>query len=325
MDVKNEGVDEKISVVIPCYRSEEMIIPVVEEIITYLHTRQYEIVLVCDGSPDHVWDKIKELQARHSEVHGILFSKNFGQHSATLAGYRHVTGDIIITMDDDGQSDPSAISRMVDKIHEGYDVVYAKYAIFEKSLFRRFGSWLNRKMSETLAGKPTDVQGNSFYAMKRYVLDEVVRYTNSFPYIGGLVFRTTNNITEIEVDHRNRKEGKSNYTFRKMLMLWINGFTAFSVLPLRVASLVGLVFSVIGFLLGVIIVIRKLLNPLIILGYTSTMVTIFFLGGIILLAVGLIGEYVGRIYIGQNQAPQYVIKERTWNPEEESRHGSVED
>lgn len=302
-----------------------MIVSVVEEIISYLQTTRYEIILVCDGSPDHVWDRIKELQDRYPEVHGILFSKNFGQHSATLAGYRHATGDIIVTMDDDGQSDPSAISRMVDKIHEGYDVVYARYAVFEKSLFRRFGSWLNRKMSETLAGKPTNVQGNSFYAMKRYVKDEVIRYTNSFPYIGGLVFRATENITEIDVEHRNRKEGKSNYTFRKMLMLWINGFTAFSVLPLRIASLLGFFFSAIGFLLGIIIVIRKILNPAIILGYTSMMVTIFFLGGIILLALGLIGEYVGRVYIGQNQAPQYVIKERTWKLEEENRHGSAED
>ena len=305
--------DEKISVVIPCYRSEKMIVSVVEELISCLKEREYEIILVCDCSPDNVWDKIKSLQEKYPAVHGILFAKNFGQHAATLAGYRHVTGDIIITMDDDGQSDPSAISRMIDKIHEGYDVVYAKYPVFEKSPFRVFGSWLNRKMAESLAGKPTGIQGNSFYAMRRFVLDEVIRYTNSFPYLGGLVFRTTSNITEIEVEHRGRQEGQSNYTIKKLVMLWINGFTAFSVLPLRIASMLGIIFSGVGFLLGVIIIIRKLLNPAIILGYSSTMVAIFFLGGVILLAVGLIGEYVGRIYIGQNQAPQYVIKERTWD------------
>ena len=307
---------EKISVVIPCYRSEKMISSVVDEIISYIGKMEHEVILVCDSSPDNAWDEIKMLKMKYPEVHGILFSKNFGQHAATLAGYRHVTGDIIITMDDDGQSDASAITRMIDKIHEGYDVVYAKYPVYEKTMFRKFGSWLNRKMAEILAGKPIGIQGNSFFAMRRYVLDEVVRYTNSFPYIGGLVFRTTDSIAEVEVEHRARKEGSSGYTLKKLLMLWINGFTAFSVLPLRIASMLGFFFSFVGFALGIVIVIRKLLNPDIILGYSSTMVTIFFLGGIVLLALGLIGEYVGRIYIGQNQAPQYVIKEKTWSGEE---------
>ena len=303
--------DESLSIVIPCYRSEKVIASVVEEIITYVGKWKYEIILVCDGSPDHVWEEIKKLTARYDCIHGILFSKNFGQHAATLAGYRHATGDIIVTMDDDGQSDPSAISGMVEKIHEGYDVVYARYPEFKKTPFRVFGSWLNRKMAEILADKPENIQGNSFYAMRSFVKDEMIRYTNSYPYLGGLVYRTTDNITEIDVEQRDRKEGTSNYSIKKLIKLWINGFTAFSVLPLRIASLAGLIFSLVGFLVGIIILVRKIVNPAIILGYTSIMVAIFFLGGIILLAVGLIGEYVGRMYIGQNQAPQYVIKERT--------------
>ncbi len=288
-----------------------MIASVVEEIISYLRDMEYEIILVCDCSPDQVWEEIKRLQRNNRAIHGILFSKNYGQHAATLAGYRYATGNIIVTMDDDGQSDPSAICRMIEKIHEGYDVVYAKYPVFAKSLFRRFGSWINRKMAETLVGKPTGIQGNSFFAMRKFVCDEIVKYTNSFPYLGGLVFRTTSNIAEIEVNHRNRTEGTSNYTMKKLIMLWINGFTAFSVLPLRIASILGFAFSMIGFLLGAVIIVRKLINPAIILGYSSIMVTLFFLGGVLLLSLGLIGEYVGRIYIGQNQAPQYVIKETT--------------
>ena len=304
---------EKISVVIPCYRSEKMIVAVVEEIISYVNKWEYEIILVCDCSPDNVWEEIKKLQDRFTAVHGILFSKNFGQHAATLAGYRHATGDIIVTMDDDGQSDPSAISRLIDKLHEGYDVVYARYPEFKKTSFRVFGSWLNRKMAEILAEKPKGIQGNSFYVMRSFVKNEMIRYTNSFPYLGGLVYRVTSNIAEIDVEQRNRQEGDSGYTIGKLLKLWINGFTAFSVLPLRAASLLGIIFSCIGFILGLVFVIRKLLNPEIILGFTSMIVIILFLGGIILLSVGLIGEYVGRIYIGQNQAPQYVIKEETKN------------
>lgn len=304
--------EEKISIIIPCYRSEKVIASVIEEIISYVNKWEYEIVLVCDGSPDNEWSEIKSLQRKYSTVHGILFSKNFGQHAATLAGYRHATGDIIVTMDDDGQSDPSAISCMIHKLHEGYDVVYAKYSASEKSPFRIFGSWINKKMAEILTGKPVGIQGNSFYVMQRFVKDEMIRYTNSFPYLGGLVFRVTSNIAEVDVEHRGRKEGQSTYTFGKLLKLWINGFTAFSVLPLRIASLLGIVFSCVGFIIGMVFIIRKLLNPEIILGFTSMIVIILFLGGIILLSVGLIGEYVGRIYIGQNQSPQYVIKEKTW-------------
>ena len=319
-------VEEKISIVIPCYRSEKMIATVVEEIISYVEQWNYEIILVCDCSPDNVWEEIKKLQQKHDTVQGILFSKNFGQHAATLAGYRHATGDIIVTMDDDGQSDPEAISRMIDKLHEGYDVVYAKYPVYEKSPFRIFGSWINKKMAEILTGKPSNIQGNSFYAMRKFVKEEMTRYTNSFPYLGGLVFRTTSSIAEVDVSHRGRKEGTSGYTIGKLVKLWINGFTAFSVLPLRIASLTGFFFSALGFVLGVILVIRKIINPAIILGYTSMMVAIFFLGGIILLAVGLIGEYVGRIYIGQNQSPQYVIKETTWKVtmEQESIDGTAD-
>lgn len=318
---------EKISVVIPCYRSEKTIAPVVEDLLPHLEQWTYEIILVCDGSPDRVWDVIKRLSETYPQVHGILLSRNFGQHSATMAGYRQVTGDIIITMDDDGQADSGAVGAMIEKIHEGYDVVYARYPVFEKSPFRIFGSWLNRVMAEALTGKPKGIQANSFYAMRRFVLNEIIRYTNSFPYIGGLIFRTTSNITEIDVTHHPRKEGKSGYTLKKLVMLWVNGFTAFSVMPLRAASLLGLFFSCAGFLMGLALIVRKLLNPDIILGYTSGMSSMFFLGGVILLSLGMIGEYVGRLYIGQNQAPQYVIKEDTERkaapePEEGEEYGA---
>ena len=303
--------NEKISVVIPCYKSEKIIASVVNEIITYVGNMPYELILVCDCSPDNEWEEIIKLHKKNPAVHGILFSKNFGQHSATMAGYRQAIGDIIITMDDDGQSNPAGILPMIDKIRDGYDVVYARYPSSKESSLRIIGSRINRKMAELLADKPKNIQTNSFFAMRRFVMDEVIRYTNSYPYIGGLVFRSTSNITEVDVEHRMRKEGKSTYTVIKLMKLWLNGFTAFSVIPLRIASILGITFSGIGFLIGVIMIIRKLLNPLILLGYSSIMVTIFFLGGLLLLSIGLIGEYIGRIYIGMNQAPQYVIKEMT--------------
>lgn len=303
--------NEKISIVIPCYQSANVIASVVEEIISKISIFSYEVILVCDCSPDNEWDVIKKLHKRYSTVHGILLSKNFGQHSAIMAGYRKVTGDIIVTMDDDGQCDPSGIPKMIYKIQEGYDVVYAKFPSFKKSKLRILGSKINSAMAETLADKPKGIQVNSFFAMRKFILNEIINYTSSYPYIGGLIFRTTDNIAEIDIKQRVRIEGGSSYTIKKLLALWLNGFTAFSVLPLRIASMLGLFFSFVGFLLGFAMIIRKLLNPMILLGYSSIMVTMFFLGGLLLLSIGLIGEYVGRIYIGMNQAPQYVIKEMT--------------
>lgn len=302
---------KKISIVIPCYRSANMIISVVEEIISVIKDFSYEIILVCDCSPDDEWEEIKKLHKIYPTVHGVLLSKNFGQHSAIMAGYRKASGDIIVTMDDDGQSDPKGILPLVYKIREGFDVVYARYPTFKKSGFRILGSAINRKMAEVLAGKPVGIQGNSFFAMRCFVMKEIIKYTRSYPYLGGLIFRTTSNITEIDINHRDRREGNSGYTFKKLFSLWLNGFTAFSVVPLRLASLLGVCFSLVGFLLGTLIIVRKLLNPQILLGYSSIMATIFFLGGLLLLSIGLIGEYVGRIYMGINQAPQYVVKETT--------------
>ena len=312
MQQDNVAISRLVSVVIPCYGSEKTIRPVVEEVISCLSPLcRYEVVLVCDGSPDNVWREIVALGNEHSEVKGILFAKNFGQHAATMAGYRHAQGDVIVTMDDDGQCPAAGIAPMISKLDEGYDVVYARYDEAKKSRFRMFGSWLNGKMAEWLAGKPRGVVANSFYAMRRFVMEEMVRYDLSYPYLGGLVFRATDSIANVDVEHRGRAEGTSGYSLLKLLQLWMNGFTAFSVKPLRIASFLGVVFSVVGFAFTVVLIVRKLMNPDVPLGYTSTMASLLFIGGLLLMALGLVGEYVGRMYIGLNKSPQYVIKETT--------------
>ncbi len=300
---------KKLSVVIPCYRSEKTIRNVVLELREALKSiNDYEVILVDDGSPDKVWDEIEKLSLEFREIHGILLSRNFGQHAALMAGYRKAEGEIVVTMDDDGQSDPGGIKQLIQKAEEGYDVVYARYPAYQKSSFRVFGSWMNRKMSEAMIGKPKTIQGNSFYLMKRFIRDEIIRYTGSYPYIGGLIFRATQNIGEVEIQQRSRKEGVSGYSLIKLMGLWLNGFTAFSVKPLRMASLLGIFSAFGGFLVGISTVIRKLLNPNILMGYSSLLAAIFFIGGVLMMLLGVIGEYVGRIYISLNNAPQYVIK-----------------
>lgn len=301
-----------ISFVIPCYRSEHTVKSVVDEIINTVSTRDgydYEIILVSDASPDNVYSVICDMASKNERIKGMNLSRNFGQHAATLAGMKRSKGDLIITVDDDGQIPVNELFKLVDKIDEGYDVVFAKYDSKKHSSFRNFGSHVNNIMMEKLINKPKGLAANSFIALKRFVVDEIVMYNNPFTYIAGLVFRTTHNVTDVEVHHRKREEGHSGYTFRKLFNLWLNGFTAFSIKPLRAATYIGSVVAFIGFIYGIYIFIMKLVNPTMKIGYASLMVAILFLGGTILLVLGLIGEYIGRIYICINQSPQYVVKE----------------
>ncbi len=309
-----------LSFVIPCYRSENTIETVVNEIRTTVQNRNaelqgsrtfdYEIVLVNDCSPDGVWGKIKQLASADKKIKGICLAKNFGQHNALMAGYAEASGDYVISLDDDGQTPASESFKLVDKIEEGFDVVYGYYEHSAQHLFRRFGSWTNKKMAEAIIGQPTTLKTTSFFIMKRFIVQEIVRYPHPFAYIGGLVFRATKNLGNVEVEHRRRLEGESSYTIAGLIGLWINGFTAFSVKPLRVATLIGIICAVVGFAAGLFVVYEKLTVASAPIGYASLLATLLFIGGMIMLLLGLIGEYVGRIYISINQAPQYVIKEK---------------
>lgn len=302
-----------ISFVIPCYGSEHTIELVVNEICSTMRKREkytYEIVLVNDNSPDRVWSVITVLSKKYDNVKGISLARNFGQHAALMAGYGICEGDIVVSLDDDGQTPADEVFLLIDKINEGYDVVYGCYPKIKQSPFRIWGSWVNEKMIEALLGKPKELKCTSYYAAKRFIIEEMLRYKNSFPYVGGLVLRSTKNITNVQVQHRARLEGVSGYSLTKLLGLWFNGFTAFSVKPLRLATIIGFICAVSGFVFGLIMVLRKLLGYTTVLGYSSIMTVLLFLGGIIMVLLGIIGEYVGRIYISINNAPQYVIREK---------------
>ncbi len=305
----------KLSFVIPCYRSENTIETVVQEICDTVATRSgidYEIVLVNDCSPDGVWLVIKRLAANDNHIKGICLAKNFGQHCALMAGYGQATGDYVISLDDDGQTPASESFKLVDKLEEGFDVVYGYYEHSAQHLFRRFGTWVNKKMAEAIIGQPKTLRTTSFFIMRKFIVEEIVRYPHPFAYISGLVFRATKNLGNVEVQHRRRIEGESGYTIAGLIGLWINGFTAFSVKPLRAATFIGLLCALVGFVAGLYVVYQKFLNPEIPVGYTSMLATLLFVGGMIMFLLGLIGEYVGRIYISINQSPQYVVREWTF-------------
>ncbi len=303
---------EKISFVIPCYRSEKTVTKVVDEIHSVMKDNMeydYEILLINDDSPDRVWDVIMELANSDKRIKGINLTKNFGQASALMAGFNCVSGDIVISLDDDYQTPACEVIKLIDKLHEGYDVVFAKYNKFRESFFRRIGSKINSIMTHVMIGKPKGIYIQSFFAAKRFVINEMIQYTHSYPYIYGLVFRTTCKVTNVEVEHRAREEGSSGYTLIKLIRLWLNGFTAFSVKPLRVATILGGVFALFGFVLGSFFFINKLLHPDIPYGYSSVICSITFFSGLIMMLLGVIGEYIGRIYICINKSPQFIIRE----------------
>ncbi len=301
-----------LSFVIPCYNSEKTIKAVVDEIIETVTAEKgydYEIITVNDGSKDDVISVLNAMAKGNKRIKVIDLAKNFGQHATLLTGLRHVSGEIIVCLDDDGQTPAKECFRLIDAISDKIDVVYARYIVKHHSTFRNLGSRFNGLVSRYLIGQPKDLYMSSYFACKRYVADEIVKYDKPYPYLGGLVLRTTNNIADVVVDHQDRMIGESNYNLGKLISLWLNGFTAFSVKPLRIASFVGAFCSICGFLYGIITVIRKLVRPDIQLGYSSLMASIMFIGGIIMLMLGLIGEYIGRIYICINNSPQSVIKE----------------
>lgn len=165
-------------------------------------------------------------------------------------------------------------------------------------------------MTEYLLDKPKNLHLSSYFAARRFVIEEILKYENAYPYVIGLVLRTTKHIANVEVSHREREEGSSGYTFRKLLALWINGFTAFSVKPLRLASLLGGFAAVAGVFVIAWIIYNKMTNPQAPLGWSSMVALLLLLGGMILFVLGMIGEYIGRIYISLNRAPQYVVRER---------------
>ena len=303
---------KKVSFVIPCYRSEHTLPHVVKEIEEKMKTLkqyEYDLILVNDCSPDDTFGTIRTLCREHKNIKGISFAKNFGQHAALMAGLRHSDGDYVVCLDDDGQTPADEVDKLLEKLEEGYDAVYAKYEHKQHSAFRNMGSKVNELMTRVMLNKPADLYVSSYFAVKKFVVDDMVRYENSYPYVIGLVLRATKNITNVTVNHREREEGSSGYTVKKLLGLWFNGFTAFSVKPLRIATAIGAVSAVVGFLYGAITIIKRLVNPDVPMGFSSTMSAIVFFGGMIMLMLGLIGEYVGRIYISLNNSPQYVIRE----------------
>ena len=301
------------SVVIPCYRSDQTIRAVVEstmEQFKKMDIGDVEFILVDDCSPDggKTVAVLRDLVNEYECVKVIELAKNGGQHNAILAGLHYTSGDIILSMDDDLQTRPSEIPKILAEMENGgYDIVYGYYPHKKHSWWRNFGTWMNYITVRILLKKPKDLRTSSFWAIKRYVRDYAIQYPSEFTHLQGLFLRITRNISCVPIEHWEREVGTSNYTFSKLYSLWSN-IMGFSVVPLRIATKLGYFFSAVGVILALYAVISKIVHPKTPMGWPSIMAALCFFAGLILLFMGLIGEYIGRIFLQVSNNPQYVVR-----------------
>ena len=252
---------------------------------------------------------IKNLSDQHENIIGINLRKNQGQDNAIMAGLSRVSGKFIVIMDDDLQHSPSAINKMVEQCREGYDVCYGSYSTKQQNIWKNFGSWCNGKVAEWMFKKPANIYLSPFKIMKAEIAGTIGHYSGPYPYVDGLILSRTNNITQVEVKHHKRFSGKSNYSLFKSLKVWSNHVTGFSVAPLRFTTACGLIAAMSGFGLGLYYILVHFWTDRTVEGWTTLVVIILFSTGIIMMALGIIGEYVGRSYLLLNQKPQFNIKE----------------
>ncbi len=306
--------DNLLSFVIPCYRSEETIEKVCDEIRETMAQRpayDYEIIAVNDCSPDGVLQVLKRLAAADPRIKVVNLAKNFGKHCAMMAGYRFVRGAYVVNLDDDCQCPVPELWKLMDAVtEEDYDCATAVYPQKREAAWKRLGSRINASMVNWLIEPPKGINVENFFVIRRYVCDEILSYPNPYPYVSGLLMRATHRIKMVPMEERDRGDGKTTgFTLRKSFSLFSNGLTAFSVKPLRIAMVIGVVFALLGFLYGIVVIVRRLMNPDVPMGYSSIMAVLLFTSGVIMLLLGVIGEYVGRIYISLNRLPQYVIRD----------------
>lgn len=303
---------KKISVVVACYNSESSLRDVVYSLTGLDCSRigyELEVVLVNDCSNDGTLGVIRDLCREFEDVRGVSLARNFGQQSAMLAGFRYCEGDYIAYCDDDGQSPVTDLIKLVQHLEEGYDMVWAKYPERKGSVFKRVGSVVNDKMVNLLIGKPRDLYFGNLWVARKFVITEAMKCTNPFPYLGGLFLSITKNMSNVELVQNDSKRGESRYSFWRLLSVWLNGFTAYSVVPLRLASLTGVASSCGGFVFMVYILVQRFVSENAVDGYSSIMSVLLFMFGVVLITLGLMGEYLGRLYINVNRVPQYVIRE----------------
>lgn len=309
--LKETGASLLLSIVVPVYRSAACLAELARRVQDDVgrHFETYELILVNDDSPDESWDVVVRLAREYDFITGVNLRRNVGQDNAIMAGLHVARGEVVVIMDDDLQHQPADIYALHQQIHNGFDVVYAQFKYKKQLLWKNLGSWFNDRVAVVMLGKPKDIYMSPFKAIRRGVVDELIKYNGPYPYVDGLLFTVTSNITQLAVAHHTRFAGKGNYNLVRSIGVWLKLVTGFSVIPLRMAILLGTTMSLVSFLLASYFVIEALVLQHEPPGWPSVIVAILFIGGIQLIGIGALGEYIGRIFITQNQRPQFTIKD----------------
>lgn len=299
---------DMLSIIIPVYNSQNNLESLVKQIQEKIKI-EYEIILINDESIDNSWEIIKKISFSEKNIIGINLLKNVGQDNAIMAGLYHANGSYVIIMDDDLQHDPNYIMDLYKKSKENYDVVYGNFISKKQKIWKNFGSWLNGKFAYIFLKKPKEIYISPFKIIKKNIVMQILNYKSPFTYIDGIIFSLTTNISQIEIHHHSRKEGKSNYSISNSLPIFINHLTGYSIIPLRVVSFLGLILFFMSIIISIVAVINYF-NNIEPEGWTSIMIALLLIGGLIMFSLGIIGEYLGRLYLLSSNKPQYVVKEK---------------
>lgn len=301
----------EFSIVIPVYNEEENVSELHRRLGTVMERLgTYEIIFVDDGSSDNSWQIIKDLHERDSNVKGLSFSRNFGHHIAITAGLDHANGKAIILMDGDLQDPPEEIPKLFKKFKEGYELVYGIRKEKKDSILKRFASFVFWWFIKSFSGINIPRNQTLLRIFDRKILDALNSMRERSRFIHGMIAWTGFKTAMLEVEHAPRERGKSKYNVIKLFRLAFNAITSFSTLPLRFATYLGLLSAGIGLIYGLYFIYKKIFLGIPVLGYASTIIAVLFIGGIQLLILGIIGEYLGRVYQEVQARPIYILREK---------------
>lgn len=302
-----------ISVVSPVYRAEKLIKPLVDRLTTVLEqiTPTFEIILVDDCGPDNSWDRIVEQSARDPRIKGVKLSRNFGQHYAITAGLDTCQGDWVVVMDCDLQDQPEEILKLYRKAIEGYDVVLARRYDRRDNFLKKLSSKLFYNSLGYLTGSKQDNTIANFGIYSRRVINAICTLRESIRYFPTMVKWVGFKSTAINIEHAERTEGKSSYNLKRLLNLALDIILAYSDKPLRITIKIGVFISFLSFLAALYMLYRALIGKVEVSGYASLIVSIWFLSGLIISILGIVGLYIGKIFEGVKARPVYIISETT--------------
>lgn len=301
-----------VSIVIPVYRSSSLLEELFKQLIDYMQEQPLieEVILVCDGSPDDSWEKIKIKCKQDRRFKGIKLRNNFGQHQAILVGFRYASGDFIVTMDDDLQHDPREIRTLIHEAQKGYDVVYGIFYKQRQAWWKILGSKFNSGFMSLIVGGPKNLKISSFRLISRSLALEIAELPVASMFIDSAIFRKTRSYSRVSVKHRARPHGESNYGIFKSISLFFSMLTNLSIFPLRLVTIVGIIISTVSMVLMAYLAYMRVNNESIPNGWTSLAVITLFLGGLQLLGVGILGEYLGRIFGAVTRSERASISEK---------------